>query len=227
MNTDRYSRQQALVPARRLEGRRVTVIGVGAVGRQVALQLASIGVGHLQLIDHDKVEESNISSQGYREDDLGHHKVNCAAEACGDINYKLAIEIFNTKFNPDIEHGETIFCCVDSMDVRKEIFEAVKDTCMFFIDGRMSAETMRILTAYNEKTMAYYPTTLFPDSEAFQESCTAKTTIYCANVIAGIMVGHFAKSLRDVPIESDIQYNLLANELTIIEGYGNERTQTL
>jgi sulfur carrier protein ThiS adenylyltransferase len=42
------------------------VIGVGAVGRQVALQLAATGVPKLQIIDHDTVEFTNVTSQGGR-----------------------------------------------------------------------------------------------------------------------------------------------------------------
>ena len=65
VSKDRFSRQQDLVPAERLAELTVTVIGVGAIGRQVALQLAAIGVRRLQLIDFDHVDESNITTQGY------------------------------------------------------------------------------------------------------------------------------------------------------------------
>ena len=53
---ERYLRQQQIIPADRLAAVKATVIGVGAIGRQVALQLAAIGVPQLQLIDHDTVE---------------------------------------------------------------------------------------------------------------------------------------------------------------------------
>ena len=49
--SDRFSRQADLVPLAKLSGLTATVIGVGAVGRQVALQLAAIGVSHLQIFD--------------------------------------------------------------------------------------------------------------------------------------------------------------------------------
>jgi phosphoglycerate dehydrogenase-like enzyme len=39
---DRFTRQRELVPADRLVNITVTVIGVGAIGRQVALQLAAV-----------------------------------------------------------------------------------------------------------------------------------------------------------------------------------------
>ncbi len=63
--TERFSRQRDLVPHERLSTIKVTVIGVGAIGRQVALQLAAIGARRLQLIDFDSVELTNVTAQGY------------------------------------------------------------------------------------------------------------------------------------------------------------------
>ncbi len=48
---DRFSRQQELVPRQNFNALAITVIGVGAVGRQVALQLAAMGARRIQLVD--------------------------------------------------------------------------------------------------------------------------------------------------------------------------------
>ena len=53
---DRFERQRDLVPRSRLQESTATVIGVGAIGRQVALQLAAIGAPRIQLIDFDVVD---------------------------------------------------------------------------------------------------------------------------------------------------------------------------
>jgi len=82
MSDDRYSRQKDIVPNDRLAACKATVIGVGAIGRQVALQLTAMGIPSIQLIDPDTVEESNIASQGYFEDNLGELKVRATAEIC-------------------------------------------------------------------------------------------------------------------------------------------------
>ena len=63
--TDRFSRQASLVPREKLIETTFTVVGVGAIGRQVALQLASIGVYKLRLIDFDIVDMTNVTTQGY------------------------------------------------------------------------------------------------------------------------------------------------------------------
>ena len=60
---ERYSRQRDLIPRERLLSCKATVIGVGAIGRQVALQLAAMGVGWLQLVDRDVVEESGARNR--------------------------------------------------------------------------------------------------------------------------------------------------------------------
>jgi tRNA A37 threonylcarbamoyladenosine dehydratase len=71
----RFERQEGLVPRERLEALDVTVIGVGAIGRQAALQLAAIGEQWLQLIDFDVVETANGTTPGYRTSDVGIAKV--------------------------------------------------------------------------------------------------------------------------------------------------------
>ncbi|MFC1805489.1 ThiF family adenylyltransferase [Planctomycetota bacterium] len=212
---ERYSRQRDIVPADRLDTCRATVIGVGAIGRQVALQLAAIGVPWLQLIDFDVVEESNLASQGYLERDLGRSKVEATAELCVQIRQNLRFDCIPKRFRRSMEIGNIIFCCVDSMEIRRLIWNAVKDSSSFFCDGRMSAEVLRVLTACDGASREHYPTTLFGSEEAYQGSCTAKTTIYCANVAAGMMMSQFTKYLRSLPVDPDIQLNLLTSELTV------------
>lgn len=216
-NDERYSRQRDIVPRERIASCKATVIGVGAIGRQVALQLAAMGIPWLQLVDHDVVEWSNLASQGYLEGDMGHPKVNATLELCWRINAATQIHAVPERFRRSMEIGNIVFCCVDKIDVRRLIWESVKDRISFFADGRMAAEVLRILTACDAPSRNHYPTTLFSRDEAFVGPCTAKTTIYCANIAAGFMVAQFTKYLRQLPVDSDIQLNLLSSELSVAE----------
>ena len=90
---ERYSRQKDIVPPERIAACKATVIGVGAIGRQVALQLTAMGIPRLQLVDHDRVETSNLASQGYLESDLGRPKVEATADLCRQINSDIDIRI--------------------------------------------------------------------------------------------------------------------------------------
>jgi hypothetical protein len=212
---ERYSRQTDIVPAGRIADCKATVIGVGAIGRQVSMQLAAMGIPWLQLIDFDIVEVSNLASQGYLENDLGRYKVNATADICQNINHHLEVHEIKERFRRSMKTGDVVFCCVDKIDARRLVWEAVKNKVGFFCDGRMSAEVLRILTVCDSKSRTYYPTTLFRPEEAFTGPCTARTTIYCANVAAGLMLAQFTKYLRQLPVEPDIQMNLLASELTV------------
>jgi sulfur carrier protein ThiS adenylyltransferase len=215
MSNERYSRQADIVPRERILDCKATVIGVGAIGRQVAIQLTAIGVPHLQLIDFDHVEISNLASQGYMQKNLKRPKVDVTAEFCREINDCLQVEVVLDRFKRTTAVGKCVFCCVDKIETRKHIWDAVKDKVNFFVDGRMSAEVLRVITACDEKGRNYYPQTLFTAEQAHTGPCTAKTTIYCANVAAGFMLAQFTKYLRLLPVDPDIQVNLLASEINV------------
>ena len=212
---ERYIRQKDIVPADRLAACKTTVIGVGAIGRQVALQLTAMGISWLQLVDFDTVDASNLASQGYFEADLGKIKVEATALLCKQINSRIELQLAKHAFRRSMETGDIIFCAVDQIYTRRLIWESVKDKTRFFSDGRMTAEVLRIISAYDPDSRKHYPTTLFAAEEAFEGQCTAKSTIYCANISAGLMIAQFTKYLRQLPIDCDIQLNLLASELNV------------
>jgi len=61
---------------RRLEASRVILFGVGGGGCQVLQNLVALGVGHLTLVEFDRVEPSNLNRQiFYTEEDLGCSKM--------------------------------------------------------------------------------------------------------------------------------------------------------
>jgi len=215
MSKERYSRQEDIVPRERIMDCNATVIGVGAIGRQIAIQLTAIGVPNLQLVDFDHVEISNLASQGYLQKDLKRPKVDATAEFVREINYDLQVEVMLDRFRRSMPVGNSIFCCVDKIETRRHIWDAVKDKVSFYCDGRMSAEVLRVITACDEKSRQYYPQTLFAAEQAHAGPCTAKTTIYCANIAAGFMLAQFTKYLRLLPVDPDIQVNLLASEINV------------
>ena len=211
----RDARQRDIVPVERLAVCQATVVGVGAVGRQVALQLAAIGVLQLQLIDPDEVEVVNLACQGYLQENLGQSKVNATAELCSRIHPQIQMECETARFRRSMEIGSILFCCVDSIEVRRLIWESTCDRLAFFADGRMSAEVVRVLTAADTPSRKHYPSTLFSSGQAYQGACTAKSTIFAANIAAGLMLSQFSKWLRRLPVEADLTLNLLSAELSV------------
>ena len=212
---DRFRRQQDLLPQQKLAKAAATIIGVGAIGRQVAMQLAAIGVGHLQLIDFDSVELHNVTTQGYTAEDVGHPKVEAAKCAIAAIDKAIAVEPVATRYTSRQPTLPIIFCCVDSISTRAAIWNNQQHHADFWADGRMLGEVMSVFTVTDEASRSAYSSTLFDQSDAQRGSCTSRSTIYTASIAAALMVHQFTRWIRDLPTDDSISFNLLASELTV------------
>lgn len=224
MNGNRFGPQAGLVPRDRLQETTVAVIGVGAVGRQAALQLAAIGVRRLQLVDFDVVDRTNVTTQGYRAGDVGRLKVEATASAVKSLDGEIEVEPIADRYRPRLRTGAAVFCCVDSIAARAAIWKGAGRDAAFWTDGRMRGEILRVLTAADSTSRRHYSMTLFPQREAQTGPCTARSTIYAASIITGCMVHQFARWLRGDQIDAEWTMNLLAGELSVAaeELIGNE-----
>ncbi len=212
---DRFSRQTDLIPHTKLNELLITVIGVGAIGRQVALQLAAIGTKQVHLIDFDIVEPVNITTQGYLADELGLSKVAATARMMQRLEPNIAITQTEDRFRAKYRCGDAVFCCVDSISARAAIWRTASSECRFWCDGRMLGEVLRIVTVADDQGRDHYTTTLFDQADAAAGRCTARGTIYTANIAAGLMLHQFTRWLRDIPVDRDLSLNLLSSELCV------------
>ena len=135
IETNRFAKQEDLVPQAKLAGVSATVIGVGAVGRQVALQLAAIGLRRIRLIDFDVVDLSNVTTQGFNRADVGQAKVEAVATAIARIDPDIVLEVVCDRYRPKMLLNDCVFCCVDSIDTRSAIWRSARDQCQFWSDG--------------------------------------------------------------------------------------------
>ncbi len=103
--SERLSRTELLIgqPALgKLNKARVAVFGVGGVGGYAAEALARSGVGAIDLIDSDKVAESNINRQIYAlYSTLGEYKVDVAANRIKDINPDCKVNTYKLFYLPE------------------------------------------------------------------------------------------------------------------------------
>jgi molybdopterin/thiamine biosynthesis adenylyltransferase len=211
-NHDRFTRQRELVPAQRLSAMRTTVIGVGAIGRQVALQMAAMGAPQIQLIDFDNIDPTNVTTQGYHADEVGQPKVLATAVAIRRVDPSTVVQTIEDRYRAKHSIGNVLFCCVDSISARSAIWRSARNRCHFWADGRMLGEVIRVLSAADAAAFDRYTETLFPQAEAQQGSCTSHSTIYAASIAAGLMVHQFTRWLRSIPVDFDTSVNLLAGE---------------
>ena len=119
----RYARH-ALIPdwsQPALAAASVVVIGVGAVGSEVARLLAQAGVGQLLLCDPDSVEESNLSRGAlYGPADLGRPKAEAAAAALRAREPGLTVAARVADFRcgtglGELRSADLVLSCLDSI----------------------------------------------------------------------------------------------------------------
>ena len=70
----------------KFEAARVAVCGLGGLGSNVAIALARAGVGHLHLIDFDRVEPSNLNRQQYAAAQVGFPKAEALRANLAAVN---------------------------------------------------------------------------------------------------------------------------------------------
>lgn len=79
----------------RLKGSCVMVLGVGGVGSHCIEALARSGIGHLILVDHDKVSLTNINRQSIAlHSTIGQYKTKVMEEKIADISEKIQVTTY-------------------------------------------------------------------------------------------------------------------------------------
>jgi molybdopterin/thiamine biosynthesis adenylyltransferase/rhodanese-related sulfurtransferase len=104
---DRYRRHLSL-PEVGVEGQtrllesRVLLIGAGGLGCPVSLYLAAAGVGTIGIVDHDRVDASNLQRQVlYGTADIGRPKVEVARERIKAMNPDVAVDAHAVQLTSD------------------------------------------------------------------------------------------------------------------------------
>lgn len=103
---------------------RVAIVGVGAVGNEVAKNLVLLGVGHLSLYDLDTVEAHNLTrSVLFRPGDVGKTKVACARLRLRELNDEVGVAAYHGDFWKKLtvraaRGYDCIVSCLDNFEAR-------------------------------------------------------------------------------------------------------------
>lgn len=104
----------------------LNIIGCGAVGSNLALLAAKMGVHRFRLWDVDEVEPHNLPNQAFEPEHVGQKKVEALAAVLRRFNPEIEVEIHTSFFtidNKDQLDGPLVIA-TDTMKSRKEIYNA-------------------------------------------------------------------------------------------------------
>jgi len=191
----------------------LAIIGVGAIGSHLAEILAKLGASRFTLIDPDEVDTVNLGVQGFYEAEVGQMKTHAVLRRLSSIDHRIEACAFPEDYRPElITSGSAVFCCVDSIKVRRQIFRHFRERDWpVFFDGRMAAESLRVFSIDRTvQAIELYRASLFPSHEAHRESCTARATIYCAWLAAALLCAQFKKWVMGQAPEPHLHFDLLS-----------------
>jgi molybdopterin/thiamine biosynthesis adenylyltransferase len=105
----------------------VVVVGVGALGNEVARILVQSGVGTLVLCDHDVVEESNLCrSVLFRPNQIGKLKVHAAAHSLQEYSSEVQVDCRPTQLVhgvglAELRDASLVVSCLDTRHARLQL----------------------------------------------------------------------------------------------------------
>jgi molybdopterin/thiamine biosynthesis adenylyltransferase len=136
----------------KLKQARVVIAGAGGLGSPVAMYLAVAGVGMIRIIDHDKVELSNLNRQVLHWDkDVGQDKVESAREKLGSLNRNVRIETLKeniTEANVSrlVAGCDVIVDALDNLPTRFVLNKAAVENRIPFVHGAVYGLEGRVMT---------------------------------------------------------------------------------
>lgn len=187
----------------------ITIIGCGAIGSQLAIQLAKLGCEQFKLYDCDIVEAHNLVNQAFKATQIGTPKTEALAELLHEINRHIKIDCIYNEDPEQLLNAEKclegyVFLCPDKVSVRTTILKNNKTNLniLGWFDCRTELFAVQLFvrthTAEGVKTLL--DTLDFTDAEAeasiprSQSGCHAKQA---SGITSAIGAATLAKLFQD------------------------------
>jgi len=182
---------------KKIEKAKVLIIGMGGLGCPLLAYLASSGICNIGLVDHDKVETSNLNRQIlFNSSDLGKYKVIQARAKIKKIYNKAKIKIFKKKISLDnietvIKNYDIICDGTDNFNTRYLINDYCKKNKKILISAAISQFDGQLFKFDFKKTGPCFR--CFMPEKPFRENNCGEEGIF--SPVAGIMGSYQANEV--------------------------------
>lgn len=143
------TRHREYMDPAKLGSLRLDVIGAGALGSRLAIELARLGVNQLHVWDFDRVEEHNIANQFYTKKQIGQFKVDALAQIIKETTDLDIVPHKDRVTRGCRVPGKVAFLMVDRMDTRRDIVDTVfkgNATTSVLVEARIGIDSGSIYT---------------------------------------------------------------------------------
>ncbi len=160
---DRYGRQ-IMIPEvgekgqEKLKKAKVFIAGAGGLGSPVSIYLTAAGVGHIRLVDHDKVDLTNLNRQvAHWTADVGRKKVESAQEKLNKLNPNVTVETLSVTISEEnvselVAGFDLIVDAMDNLPTRYLLNRAAIEHGVPFFHGAVNGFQGRAMTVIPGKT---------------------------------------------------------------------------
>ena len=160
---ERYSRQ-IMIPQigekgqEKLKRAKVFIAGVGGLGSPVSIYLTAAGVGHLRMVDHDRVDLTNLNRQVVHwSGDVGKRKVESAQEKLNKLNPNVTVETLSVTISEEnaselITGFDLIVDAMDNLPTRYLLNKKAIEHGIPFFHGAVNGFEGRAMTVIPGKT---------------------------------------------------------------------------
>jgi molybdopterin/thiamine biosynthesis adenylyltransferase len=160
---ERYDRQIMIADIgeegqEKLKKARVFIAGAGGLGSPAAIYLTAAGIGKICVVDHDRVELSNLNRQILHwDEDMGKKKVSSAREKLKKINHEVKVEAIEKTITEAsvfqlIAGFDVIVDAMDNLPTRYLLNKAAIEKNIPFFHGAVYGFEGRAMTIIPGKT---------------------------------------------------------------------------
>lgn len=192
--------QQKLLAAHAL------VIGAGGLGSPACLYLGSAGVGHITVVDHDRVDATNLQRQiAHTLTSVDEFKAVSIKRAIAAINPDVQVTTVTTRadavlLDEFVRQADVVLDCTDNFSTRHAINRATVKHCKPLVSGaaiRFDGQ-VSVYDPRDAESPCY--ACVFPESSTFEETQCATMGVFAplVGIIGSVQAAEALKLLSGI-----------------------------
>jgi molybdopterin/thiamine biosynthesis adenylyltransferase len=152
------------------------IVGAGGLGSPAALYLASSGVGHISLIDHDHVDVTNLQRQiAHSQARVGQAKVASLQATIEGINPDVRVSCYSQKADVALLASclptvNVVLDCTDNFETRQLINQACVQHAKPLVSGSALRFDAQVAVYDIRQADAPCYACVFPPTQSFEET---------------------------------------------------------
>lgn len=153
----------------------VLVIGAGGLGSPVALYLGSAGVGRITIVDHDRVDATNLQRQiAHTLADVGQFKAESIEQSVADINpdvqvCAITVRADDALLDTLVQQADVVIDCTDNFTTRHAVNRAAVKYARPLVSGAAIRFDGQISVYDSRSSTSPCYACVFPESTQFEE----------------------------------------------------------